>query len=232
MIVSELTRFISQGYPKKEGIQEKSGRIQPPLNKRLIIMICNAAILLLSPINVVTTAQPLQDADDLNVHYGYLGFFLKFKAEAPPEAKVMEKLKVRFTVTADYDLNIIFAKVSLHGAGISWSKYLNHINITEGTNMTIEAFVTPTEEGEIYLTFRARYDVWFQGWHSLYEEYGSISFIISHARKITYDDLLTKYEKVKASDSMLRWITGLLVAATVILAFTTIHYARRARDKL
>ena len=82
MIVSELTRFISQGYPKKEGIQEKSRRMQPSLNKRLIIMICNAAILLLSPINVVTTAQPLQDADDLNVHYGYLGFFLKFKAEA------------------------------------------------------------------------------------------------------------------------------------------------------
>ena len=88
---------------------------------------------------------------------------------------------------------------------------------------------------------KARYDVWFEGWHSLYEEYGSVNLVVSYARNITYsellsehttlksvhDDLKSRYYSLDSSNRMFQELTGLFVATTLIFVATTIHFARK-----
>ena len=189
----------------------------------------------------VTSSSPYETQS----HFGYLGFFLRFNIEGPREVKVGESVSVSFNITADYDMYIALAKVSLSGAGVSWSEFLMDINLTEDETIIKTAVVKPTREGEIYCVVKARYDVWFHGWHSLYEEYGSVNFVISHARNITYSELLSERNALKSRydhlesehhnleslNRVFQGLTGLFMATTIILTITTAYFAKK-RAKL
>lgn len=171
---------------------------------KIPILLFAMVALILAPMHVA--------ASPLEANRGWIGYGLYFSVEAPKEAKVGEFITVVFKFQAKYDMHIAQLSVSLSGAADYSRTIIIDADIKRDTLIIDTAIVKLTAENVTSCSIKAEYNYYDFYLGMRYYEYGDLTIDITWARYTTYDELLAKYNDLKAKYDQLKTVYDELLA--------------------